>query len=119
MIFEIEVQDLSFDSIKSTQSNLVSEMSTISLEDKFEDILELSEELENVLELSEESEIIEEFKDLEFETCLEFSNDAYKNLILLVTKHKLNNKVSNDIICFFNKHLNLTKSPLLKNIEKR
>ena len=38
--------------------------------------------------------------------------------MLLVTKHKLNNKASNDIIRFFNKHSTLTKSPLPKNIEK-
>src|SRR5581483_7873401 len=118
MIFEIEVQDMLFDSIKSTQSNLVSEMLTINLEDKFEDILESSEELKNILELSEEPEIIKEFKDPKFETCLKFSNDVYKDLILLVTKYKLNNKASNDIIRFFNKHSNLTKSPLPKNIEK-
>src|SRR5581483_3916506 len=118
MIFEIEVQDISFNSIKSTQSNLVSEMLTISLEDKFEDILESSEELENVLELSEKPEIIEEFKDPESKICLKFPNDAYKDLILLVTKHKLNNKASNIIIRFFNKHSNLTKLPLPKNIEK-
>ena len=108
-----------FDSIKSTQSNLVFEISTISLEDKFEDTLESSEELENVLELSEESEIIEESKDPESETCLEFPNDVYKNLMLLVMKHKLNNKASNNIIRFFNKYSNLIKSPLPKNIEKR
>ena len=90
-----------FDSIKSIQSNLVSEMSTISLEDKFKNILESLEELKNILELSEEPEIIEEFKDLKSETCLEFPNDAYKDLILLVMKHKLNNKANNNIIRFF------------------
>jgi hypothetical protein len=38
--------------------------------------------------------------------------------MLLVTNHKLSNKAGNDIIHFFNKHSNLTTSPLPKNIEK-
>ena len=38
--------------------------------------------------------------------------------MVLVTKHKLNNKAGNAIIQFFNKHSTLSKSPLPKNIEK-
>lgn len=111
---ENEVQNMSFDSIgsmqsiESSQSNLVSEISAMSLEDNFEDILESFENPEN----------FEEFENPEPEACLEFPNDAYKDLMLLVTKHKLSNKAGNDIICFFNKHSSLTKSPLPKNIEK-
>lgn len=52
------------------------------------------------------------------ETYTEFPNEAYKDLMILVTKHKLNNKASNAIINFFNKHSTLSKSPLPKNIEK-
>ena len=80
----------------------------MSLEDNFEDILESSNE----------PEVFEEFENPESEACLKFPNDAYKDLMLLITKHKLNNKAGNDIICFFNKHSNLTKSPLPKNIQK-
>ena len=111
---ENEVQNMSFDSIgsmqsiESSQSNLISEISAMSLEDDFEDILESSEE----------PEIFEGFEKPESETCSEFPNEAYKDLMLLVTRHKLNNKAGNDIIRFFNKHSNLTKSPLPKNIEK-
>ncbi|GES96981.1 hypothetical protein GLOIN_2v1783703 [Rhizophagus clarus] len=47
-----------------------------------------------------------------------FPNDAYKDLMLLVTKYKINNKGGNEIIRFFNKHSNLTESPLPKNIEQ-
>ncbi len=49
---ENEVQNMSFDSIgsmqsiESSQSNLISEISAMSLEDDFEDILESSEEPE-------------------------------------------------------------------------
>src|SRR6185437_11011572 len=95
-------------SIKSLQSNLISEISAMSLEDDFE----------NILELLEEPKIVEKFENTEPKTCSEFPNKAYKDLMLLVTKHKLNNKASNDIIRFFNKHSTLTKSPLPKNIEK-
>lgn len=103
-----DVQNISFESISSAQSiksNLISEMSTMSLEDNFEDILG-------------SPEISEEFENPKTENCTEFPNDAYKDLMLLVTKYKLNNKAGNEIIRFFNKYSNLTKSPLPKNIEQ-
>jgi hypothetical protein len=106
-----EAQNMSFEStqsIESSQSNLISEISIMSLEDSFEDILESFEE----------PEIFEEPEDSRSEPNAEFPNDAYKDLMVLVTKHKLNNKAGNDIIRFFNKYSNLTKSPLPKNIEK-
>ena len=37
--------------------------------------------------------------------------------MVLVTSFRLSNKADNAIIRFFNKHLNLSKSPLPKNIE--
>jgi hypothetical protein len=92
-----EVQDMSFDSTQSVES-IQSNLSVMSLEDNYEDI---SEEVED-----------------RSGTYTEFPNDAYKDLMILVTKHKLNNKAGNDIIRFFNKNSNLTKSPLPKNIEK-
>ena len=98
----------SMQSIESSQSNLISEISAMSLEDNFEDILESFEE----------PEIFEEFENTEPEACSEFPNDAYKDLMLLITKHKLSNRAGNDIIHFFNKYSNLTESPLPKNIEK-
>src|SRR5215217_5115062 len=105
---EIEIQDMSFNSIESTQSNLLSEISIRSYEERSES--ESSEELEQ--------EIFDELENPENETCKEFPNEAYKDLMLLVTKNKLNNKAGNEIIRFFNKHSNLSKSPLPKNIEK-
>ncbi|GES84748.1 hypothetical protein GLOIN_2v1783703 [Rhizophagus clarus] len=97
-----DVQNMSFDSIGSA----ISEMS---LEDS---------NFENILDSSEEPEIFEEPKNLNTKTCTEFPNDAYKDLMLLVTKYKINNKGSNKIIHFFNKHSNLIESPLPKNIEQ-
>jgi hypothetical protein len=128
---------MSFDSIESTQSigsiqsNLISEISVMSLENNY--ILEPTEEGDNyilepteddnhILDLTEEDDnhildLTEEAKKSEDPKYMEFPNDAYKDLIILVTEHKLNNKAGNDIIHFFNKHSNLTKSPLPKNIE--
>src|SRR6266542_1566332 len=97
----------SMQNIESSQSNFISKISAMSFEDNFE----------NILESLEEPKIFEEFENTEPEAC-QFSNDAYKDLILLVTRHKLNNRTRNDIIRFFNKHSNLTKSPLPKNIKK-
>ncbi|GES96165.1 hypothetical protein GLOIN_2v1488317 [Rhizophagus clarus] len=71
-----DVQNMSFDSIESA----ISEMS---LEDS---------NIENILDSSEEPEIFEEPKNLNTKTCTEFPNDAYKDLMLLVTKYKINNK---------------------------
>jgi hypothetical protein len=45
-----------------------------------------------------------------------FPNEAYADLMVLVTKYKLSNTASNAIISFFNKHSNHTISPLPKNI---
>ena len=47
-----------------------------------------------------------------------YPNEAYGDLMSLVTKHKLSNTTGNAIIKFFNKHTNLNISPLLKSIEK-
>ena len=56
-----DVQNMSFDSIKSVQSNLISKISIISFKDNL------------------------------------------KNILLVLTNYKLNNKADNEIICFFNK----------------
>ncbi|CAB4394988.1 unnamed protein product [Rhizophagus irregularis] len=87
--------------------------------EEFEESGESAKGFEN----SEESEESAREKELESskeseETYTEFPNEAYKDLMILVTKHKLNNKASNAIINFFNKHSTLSNSPLPKNIEK-
>lgn len=103
-------QDMSFSSVESTKSNLLSEISVAEYEEKLDS--ENSEDEEP--RIFEEPEIFEEFKSPK----PEFPNEAYKDLMLLVTDHKLSNKASNAIIRFFNKHSALSKSPLPKNIEK-
>ena len=68
----------------------------------FEDFLEDSD-------LNQESET---------EVNTSYPNEAYADLMTLVTKHKLNNAAGNAIIKFFNKHANLNTSPLPRSIEK-
>ncbi|KAF0517318.1 zn-finger domain-containing protein [Gigaspora margarita] len=48
----------------------------------------------------------------------EFPNEAYADLMVLVTKYKLSNAAGNAIISFFNKHSKYSTSPLPKNIRQ-
>src|SRR5205809_7106570 len=118
MEYESTVQDMSFSSV-DTQSNLLSEISIVDYGERLESI-DFEAELET--EIFEEILFFDKFKfknDLEIEDLKkpEFPNEAYKDLMLLVTDHKLNNKAGNAVIRFFNKHLTLLKSPLPKNIK--
>ena len=124
MEYESTVQDMSFSSV-DTQSNLLSEISIVDYGERLESVdfegeleTEIFEELET--EIFEEILFFDKFKnDLEIEDLKkpEFPNEAYKDLMLLVTDHKLNNKAGNAVIRFFNKHSTLLKSPLPKNIK--
>jgi hypothetical protein len=62
-------------------------------------------------------DILEEFES-EPEVNLDYPNEAYSDLMTLVTKYKVNNKTGNAMIKFFNKHANLITSPLPKSIEQ-
>src|SRR6266480_2203346 len=134
MEYESTVQDMSFSSV-DTQSNLLSEISIVDYGERLESVdfeaeleTEIFEELKTEIFEELETEIFEEilffdkFKnDLEIKDLKkpEFPNEAYKDLMLLVTDHKLNNKAGNAVIRFFNKHSTLLKSPLPKNIKNR
>ncbi|KAF0458736.1 zn-finger domain-containing protein [Gigaspora margarita] len=48
----------------------------------------------------------------------EFPNEAYADLMVLVTKYKLSNTARNAIISFFNKYSKHSTSPLPKNIRQ-
>ncbi|KAF0487835.1 zn-finger domain-containing protein [Gigaspora margarita] len=48
----------------------------------------------------------------------EFPNEAYADLMVLVTKYALSNVAGNAIISFFNKHSKYSTSPLPKNIKQ-
>jgi len=122
--------NISYSDVMDHDDEMLSEVSIMSYEEslryaeesedsnEFEEFEE-SEEPE-VFEESEEPEVFEESEEPEVfepesETYTKFPNDAYKDLMVLVTQHKLNNKAGNAIIKFFNKH---STSPLPKNIEK-
>ncbi|KAF0539738.1 zn-finger domain-containing protein [Gigaspora margarita] len=55
---------------------------------------------------------------LDEEIVQEFPNEAYADLMVLVTKYKLSNAAGNAIISFFNKHSKHSKSLLPKNIKQ-
>ena len=66
-----------------------------------------------------ENNILEDIlKESEFKMNSNYPNEAYGDLMLLVTKHKLSNAMGNAIIKFFNKHANLNTFSFLKSIEK-
>lgn len=135
--FHGEAQETSFNSnqsFESTESNLVSEISMRS----YEEVINMeesdnSQESDNILEYEEsdnvvESDNVEESDNVDnvdnvdntekSDNAKEFPNEAYADLMTLVTNYKLNNKAGNAIIKFFNKHSNLPQSPLPINIEK-
>ena len=68
----------------------------------------LPESLQSLPGYNEESEV---------ENIKEFPNEAYADLMTLVTENNLSNKAENAIIKFFNKHSDLSRSPLPKSIE--
>ena len=100
-----EINDQSFQSIMSISeigeiNQNIEEIDHNENENVFENVLEDSD-----LELNEE------------ESNVNYPNEAYGDLMSLVTKRKLNNATGNAIIKFFNKHANLVKSPLPRSIE--
>ncbi|RHZ85212.1 hypothetical protein Glove_70g56 [Diversispora epigaea] len=111
-----------------SDSNYAGDVSLRSEEfENFDEIL--SKSLQNYTEKSDTnmSNTLEEFKpksltlqdnieESEVE-IKEFPNEAYADLMTLVTKHNLSNKAENSIIKFFNRHSDLSQSPLPKNIE--
>ncbi|RHZ65586.1 hypothetical protein Glove_314g17 [Diversispora epigaea] len=111
-----------------SDSNYAGDVSLRSEEfENFDEIL--SESLQNYTEKSDTnmSNTLEEFepKSLTLQDNIEeseveikeFPNEAYADLMTLVTKHNLSNKAGNSIIKFFNRHSDLSQSPLPKNIE--
>ena len=84
------------------RSKQISEVSEMSFDDDvFDDVFE--------------EDSMEEF---DSEVKAYYPNEAYGDLMALVTKHKLNNTASNAFIKFFNKHANLVTSPLPKSIKQ-
>ncbi|RHZ51359.1 hypothetical protein Glove_480g4 [Diversispora epigaea] len=117
-IEELQISEISYQ--YESDSNYAGDVSLRSEEfENFDEIL--SESLQNYTKKSDIniSNTLEEFepkKKSEVE-IKEFPNEAYADLMTLVTKHNLSNKAGNSIIKFFNRHSNLSQLPLPKNIE--
>ncbi|RHZ86714.1 hypothetical protein Glove_46g114 [Diversispora epigaea] len=125
-IEELQISEISYQ--YESDSNYAGDVSLRSEEfENFDKIL--SKSLQNYTEKSDTniSNTLEEFepKSLTLQDNIEeseveikeFPNEAYADLMTLVTKHNLNNKAGNSIIKFFNRHSDLSQSPLPKNIE--
>ena len=88
---------------------------------EFENTLQEYKDLSEVF--SDNSEVSKDFQCNSSEDELnpkynKFLNNAYADLIVLVTKYKLSNAARNAIILFFNKHSNHSTSLLSKNIKQ-
>ena len=85
----------------------------------FQEPEELNFQEPEELEYQESEELdYQEFEELKSKEYTEFPNKTYEDLMTLVTKYKLNNKAGNALIQFFNKHSNISQTPLPKSIEK-
>ncbi|KAF0479760.1 zn-finger domain-containing protein [Gigaspora margarita] len=93
---EFSAKKISFKDIKSEISNKILNNSTY---------------FEHIRSSSSNVEIDQKYE--------KFSNEAYANLMVLVTKYKLSNIARNAIILFFNKHSKYSTLPLPKNIRQR
>jgi len=114
MLFEVDVANIN--------SNYFDSDPTFDILDDYNDSLHNNQEFSNELlnnsaytddnqsSSEEEKEIIQKHD--------KFPNEAYADLMVLVTKFKLSNTAGNAIISFFNKHSNHKKSPLPKNIKQ-
>src|ERR1044071_2897259 len=108
------------------QSDLISDDQSMQISEGDQSIL-ISEDNQSYLSnlMSEVSlnediceDILEPKEDVESEANIHYPNEAYADLMLLVTKYKLSNATGNAIIKFFNKHANLDSSSLPKSIEE-
>jgi hypothetical protein len=71
------------------------------------------------IEISQNEDFFEDIlEESEPEMNADYPNEAYANLMTLVTKYKLTNTTGNAIIKFFNKHANVSTSILPKSIEE-
>src|ERR1043165_9425283 len=109
---EMNEGDQSFSSYEGEQIISISEdQSMLVSEDDPRNLLEMSSN-----EYISENTFDDILKESEAETNADFPNEAYADLLALVTKHNLSNATGNAIIKFFNKHANLSTSPLPKSM---
>ncbi|KAF0443113.1 zn-finger domain-containing protein [Gigaspora margarita] len=112
--------DMSFKLEDNTYSKNLEVNPNTNILDKFENTSQGFRELSD--DISVNADYFENMRnnssDDENQEYDKFSNKAYTDLIVLVTKYKLSNAARNAIISFFNKHSNHFKSLLPKNIKQ-
>ena len=121
-LYENPSDDQSVDSEVNDQSMMsISEVDEIdqNMVDQNMEEINQNENVLNIFEnILEKSDLELNVEEPEPEINTNYPNEAYGDLMSLVTKHKLSNVTGNAIIKFFNKHANLDKSPLPKSIEQ-
>jgi hypothetical protein len=125
MVREDLCKDLSDNKSVDSEINDLSIMSISEIDEIDQNIEEINQNIEeidqneNVIEdiLEDSGSELNEEKP-EAEINVNYPNEAYGDLMSLVTKYKVNNVTGNAIIKFFNKHANLDKSPLPISIEQ-
>jgi DNA primase len=118
---DMNLEDMSFELADNTNTSINFEVDlNANILDEFENTLHEYEDIADDFSLNEEiSEDIQNNSEDDFsQKNDEFPNEAYADLMLLVTKYKLSNAAGNAIISFFNKHSNHSTSPLPTNIKQ-
>ena len=113
MSFELDNSNINSNTFEfDPTSNLLDDLETTIDDDQefSNEILNNSTYFEHIQSSSSDEEIDQKHE--------EFPNEAYADLMVLVTKYKLSNAAGNAIISFFNKHSKHSKSPLPKNIRQ-
>ncbi|KAF0479566.1 hypothetical protein F8M41_023831 [Gigaspora margarita] len=111
--------DMSFELKDNTYSKNLEVDPNTNVFDEFENISQGYHELSDDISVSADyfEDMQNNSSDDDNQKYDEFPNEAYADLMVLVTKYKLSNAARNAIISFFNKHSNNSKSPLPKNIK--
>ncbi|KAF0555064.1 zn-finger domain-containing protein [Gigaspora margarita] len=113
--------DISFELEDNTYSKNLEVGPNTNILDEFENTSQGFRELSDDISVSTDyfEDIENNSSNDENQEYNDFSNKAYADLIVLVTKYKLSNAARNAIISFFNKHSNYSKSPLPKILNKK
>jgi hypothetical protein len=120
---EEDLPNMTEDHMQESDTSLISQSNSPSEQFKqFEEEFSHHEEVpfEEVFpQDEEEQEEIESLQSIEEseENVKDFPNEAYADLMNLVVKYNVNNNTADAFIKFFNKHSNLSRSPLPKNIK--
>jgi len=121
-VSDMSLNDQNIEINESDQNISISEDSgdrSMSISDDGDRSLLISDDGDLLTNSNKDEDILEDtLEESEPEVNTNYPNEAYGDLMALVTKHKLTNNTGNAIIRFFNKYANLDTSPLPKSIEQ-